>query len=694
MSSDLRDPSTATPFATKAEHDTAVTAAVTAAAGYYDNGTSVIDDATYDALLARIAAGTGTHGWAAGRLLDAVAGGTGSAGGEITHATPMLSLDNAFDDNDLRKFLTDANARLGRQVYWTVEPKMDGIAIAATYRNGKLVQVATRGDGTTGEDITHGCRTVDGLPQTLTEAVDVEVRGELILTNADLEASNVLREQHGDRPFANARNAVAGIVRSKHRTYDLPLSFACYDVLAGGMAAGERYYPARLMIARRLGIATAIDRLSAAAGGQLRRRAGQLLRRAAGLADVGDATQDVQTVIDTVELIGRLRDGLPFGIDGAVIKACEDADRVEIGMGNRAPKWARAYKYPALERVTTLLSITLQVGRTGVITPVAELEPVEVAGTIISRATLSNPLEAVRKDVRPGDRVWVRRAGDVIPEVTGVVDADAADRGPAWELPTACPRCDSPLDTQLRRWRCAAADCGVAEQVNFALSRKCLDVDGAGPKLVAALIDAGMVTDHADMFALDPAAVAQLPGMGATSAEKLEFEMAKAKDMPLSRQLVALGMRYCGTRLSTRIAAAFGTLDGVLAASVDDMCEIEGIGVERGASIVAELVELRPVIDKLVAAGVRTDEPTVQVAASAPLAGKKVCVTGTLPSMSRTDAQEAVVRLGGTVSSSVSKATDVLVAGEKAGSKLAKAEQFGIEVLDGATFEALVAAHS
>jgi DNA ligase (NAD+) len=657
------------PFATEAEYREALATASAAASAYYDGDASPLDDASYDALVARIAASeAATPAWGRSSVTTAVAAGA-SAGGEVTHERAMLSLDNVFSPEELAAFVARVHA-LAPGAELTLEPKLDGLAVSARYTAGQLVLVATRGDGTTGEDVTAQARGIAGLPDTLATPLDLEVRGEVFMTEDDFTAANELREAHGEALFANPRNAAAGSLRARDRAYRVPLSFAAYDAYGEQLPGSHRAAMSEL---DRLGFATA-----------------------GALIGVAPASAKADELAAQVAALGERRETLPFGIDGAVIKCDASTAREVLGFTGRAPRWASAYKYPATERLTRLIDIELQVGRTGVVTPVAKLEPVQVGGVTVTSATLSNPSEVARKDVRIGDTVWVRRAGDVIPEVVGP-QLDARPEGTEpWALPDACPRCAAVLDTSQRRWRCANRTCGVAEAIRYFGSRKAMDIDGLGTAVVAQLVEQGLVTDVADLYRLTLTQLTGLERVGATSAANLLARLEASRSQPLSRVLTGLGMRTCGSRLSRRIAKVHPSLEKVAALGASELSEIEGIGAEKAAIIATELVEFAPVIDKLIALGVATTEPVVGAASPAgtalPLAGLKVCVTGSVPGMTRDQAQARVEELGGTAVSSVSKATALLVAGDGAGSKSAKAASLGVPVLDAAAFAALTEA--
>ena len=655
-----------TAIASRAQLDELVSAALEVAEAYYRTGDSPWDDATYDAVIARVTAALDANpSWESpqtAQLLQHVAGGT--AAGDVAHSRPMLSLDNVFTDEDLDTFATRA---AGGPLL--VSPKLDGMAAAGLYVDGELVQVITRGDGIAGEDVTAQARHIAGLPSQLAASASFEVRGEIFLTDDDFTFDNELRVEHGDKAFVNARNGVAGVLRGRDRAYQMRASFAAYDVI--GLGEDQTSHAGRLAALAPFGVASVLDLLTE--------------------LDIEPALIEPADVVARVAQIGTVRAGLGYGIDGAVARL-DDVDAcAALGFTSKAPRWATAFKFPPAERLTTLEAIELQVGRTGVLTPVAKLTPVHVGGTTVTSVTCSNPLEVVRKDLRIGDKVWVRRAGDVIPEIVGVALDQRAPDATAWVPPANCPRCDSLLDTSSRRWRCVQPGCGVIEAMAHIASRKALDIDGLGRERIIAMHAAGLVTDVGDLFTLTAEQLEPLPRFGAKSAAALVANIQAARDKPLSRLLAGLNLLSVGSRLGRRIAAVLPTLEQVRAADVETLGAIDGIGEVRAEQILASLEANTVALDKLEALEVATTEPQVEDATGGdrPLDGLKVVVTGSLPSMSRTDAQAHVEALGGTVSSGVSKTTGLLVAGEKAGSKLTKAQSLGVPVLDGAAFEAL-----
>ncbi|BCJ47097.1 DNA ligase 2 [Actinoplanes ianthinogenes] len=679
------DAAHAAPFGTADDYRAATERIRGAAAAYYEGTDLAMDDATYDALLARVTATEQAQpGWVvAGSPAQVVAAGGGVVG-DVEHSTPMLSLANVFDEEELRAWAARLDRVIGRPAAgYTVEPKIDGMAIAARYVDGRLVQVATRGDGRAGEDVTAQARSVAGLPAELTRPVTVEVRGEVFMTDADFAEANELRTAHGGAPFANPRNAAAGTLRAQDRAYLAPLSFLAYAVhdLPGG--EGLTHSAAMAAIAE-LGVSTT--------GGS-----------AAGMA----VCTTVDELVAAIASLGALRDKLGFDIDGVVIKADSPADRDAAGSSSRAPRWAIAYKFPADTRTSKLLGIDVQVGRTGVITPVAVIQAVQVGGVTVTSATLHNFDDLVRRDVRVGDTVFVRRAGEVIPEITGAkLDERPADAVP-FAAPEVCPRCGGEIDRSQKRWRCTQGRaCGATESLAYFAARDSMDIEGLGDKVIRALVAAGMVTDPADLYTLDLDAVAQLERMGRTSATKLLANIEGSKKQPLSRVLTGLGVRMTGRSMSRRLARHFGSMDALCAATVEQLQEVEAVGPERAATIAAELADLAPVIAKLTERGINMVEPgvtpyaersTVVEGAHLPLqkpdgSPMTVVVTGSVPGLTRTEGNEAVERLGGKSSGSVSKRTDLVVVGDGAGSKAAKAEELGLRIMPSDRFAALLAA--
>ncbi|MEV8094427.1 NAD-dependent DNA ligase LigA [Kitasatospora sp. NPDC085879] len=671
---DMKD---AAALATHAAYADAVATAVQAAAAYYADGATPLGDDEYDALLRSIEAYEQAHPGDA--LPDSPTGKVagGAAVGDVPHTVPMLSLDNVFSAEELAAWAAGLERRLGRPVDgWCVEPKLDGLAVAARYRQGRLVRLITRGDGLAGEDIGHAADAVLGLPQHLAEPLDLELRGEVLLTQSQFEHANEVRTAHGATPFANPRNGAAGTLRAKDRPYRIELTFFAY----GAIGLGE------------LGHSALLDRLAALGA-----------NTAATTAARPGRCESVDEVRQRIDAIAALRATLPFGIDGIVVKADAAADQEQAGAGSRAPRWAVAYKLPAVHKVTRLLGVEWNVGRTGVIAPRAVLEPVEVDGVTITYATLHNPADITRRGLLIGDQVFVHRAGDVIPRVEApLVEQRTGEEQPI-VFPAACPRCGDAIDTSQQRWRCVRGrGCQAVASIRYAVGRDQLDVEGLGGTRAVQLVEAGLVADLADLFTLTREQLLTLDRMGETSADNLLAAIEEARTRPLNRVFCALGVLGTGRSMSRRIAAHFGSMAAIRAADTETLAEVDGIGPEKATVIVAELVALAPVLDKLAARGVGTavTPPAATAAASedgpaGPLAGEAVVVTGSmtgpLADLSRNQINELIERAGGKASSSVSKRTTLLVAGEKAGSKRAKAEELGIRVMSPDELAELVA---
>ncbi|AUG80433.1 DNA ligase [Kitasatospora sp. MMS16-BH015] len=677
-----------TPLPSPAAYAAAVSSAVRAATAYYTDGSTPLGDDEYDALLRAILAYEQEH---PDEVLPESPSGKvagGSVQGDVPHSVPMLSLDNVFSDEELAEWAAGLERRLGRPVAaWCVEPKLDGLAVAARYQGGQLVQLLTRGDGLAGEDITHAAEAVLGLPATLAEPLDLELRGEVLLTTAQFDEANRIRTEHGATPFAHPRSGAAGTLRAKDRPYRIELTFFAY----GAVGLDHLDHSALLEALAALGAHTAAGTPAAPL-------------RCADLAQVGQR----------IAAITALRSALPFGIDGVVVKADAGADQQAAGSGSRAPRWAVARKLAAEHKVTRLLAVEWNVGRTGIIAPRAVLEPVVIDGVTVTYATLHNPADITRRGLMLGDQVFVYRAGDVIPRV----EAPLADQRTGAEteivFPEACPRCEDAIDSSEQRWRCVRGRaCQAVASVRYAAGRDQLDIEGLGGTRAVQLVESGLVSDLADLFTLTKEQLLTLDRMGEVSADNLLAAIETARGAALHRVFCALGVRGTGRTMSRRIAAHFGSLAAIRAADADTLAEVDGIGPEKARLISAELLSLAPLLDRLAAQGVGTQvaEPqrTAAVAAegdgetvgagplAGPLTGETVVVTGSmtgpLAALSRTEVNELVERAGGKSSSSVSQRTTLLVAGEKAGSKRAKAESLGIRILSPEEFAELVADH-
>ncbi len=606
----------------------------------------------------------------------------------VRHAVPMLSIRTQTDTEASGALAFDARVRRELElaeadppVEYAAELKFDGLAINLRYERGVLVQAATRGDGETGEDVTQNIRTIGQIPLRLTgtEAAVLEVRGEVYMRRDDFEALNEAQRAKGEKTYVNPRNTAAGAVRQLDPavTASRPLSFFAYGL--GEVQGWEvpATHAALLDALQALGVPVCADRA--------------VVHGADGLVAFHRA-------------MGEKRDALPFDIDGVVYKVNARALQQRLGFVSREPRWAVAHKYPAQEQMTVLRDIDIQVGRTGKLTPVAKLEPVFVGGTTVSNATLHNEDETRRKDVRIGDTVIVRRAGDVIPEVVGVVlERRPADAGEPFDLYKRlqghCPVCGSDIAREEGEvdWRCSGGLYCPAQRkqaiLHFA-QRRALDIEGLGDKLVDQLVDAGIVRTLPELYTLGLSKLTALERMGEKSAANLLAGLEKSKQTTLARFLYGLGIRHVGETTAKDLAKHFGGIDRVMDASVEQLLEVNDVGpvVAQSLRTFFDQPHNREVVEQLRAVGVRWDEHDGHRpdASALPLAGKTLVLTGTLPTLSRDEAKDLIEAAGGKVSGSVSKKTHFVIAGDEAGSKLDKARELGVTVLDEAGLRALL----
>lgn len=656
-----------------------------AAASYYgDSGEVTMEDAEYDALLDLIQESVDAHPeWSTedhvDELLNAVSAGT-VAGGGVHHEIPMLSLAKTTSLSELAAFIESLP-----QGFVVVEPKVDGIASVAKYVDGVRVQVATRGDGQTGEDITSkiDALTVTGLPKTLATPVTVEVRGEIYMSPADFEFSNAARVASGGEPFANPRNATSGTVMRETVRYAARVSFAAYEFFG---ERAEDSYTSRINEASSLGFSVARDLLP----------------------ESKENNGVTTSIVDVVAEFGVARSNgeIAAPTDGCVIKVNSTKARNDLGSGSRTPRWAMAFKFDALRSVTRLLDIERAVGRTGNLSYTAILEPVAVAGSIVGRSTLHNAAFIAERDLRIGDKVVLYKAGDVIPRVDAPVISARGTNVVAYVPLTTCPGCSEELDRSGAIWRCHTASCSIAAAISYAVSRDCLDVDGFSTAIADALVESEMVTRLSDIFYLSQASLAALPMgttstgsirvLGNTTAAKILAGLEASKNQSLARIVCSLGIKMTGRGMSRRLAAAFGSMDALVNATEREFLNkgIDAVGPARATAFVRGFSMMSEDIARMAAAGVKMVEEVTPATAEAsdapkPLAGMKVVVTGTVPGLSRNEAAEAVERLGGIPSGSVSKATSLVVVGEGAGSKAAKAEELGVRIMAAEEFAAL-----
>ncbi|MGJ8523122.1 DNA ligase [Carnimonas sp. R-84981] len=591
----------------------------------------------------------------------------------VTHSVRMLSLDNAFSDDELSAFVKRAATRLGsdpESLTFCCEPKLDGLAVSLIYRDGKLVQGATRGDGSTGEDITRNVRTIRSIPLKLS-GHDIpsllEVRGEVFIGHSGFEGMNERARKENGKVFANPRNAAAGSLRQLDPsiTNDRPLEFFAYQVAQLEGAEWADTHSAMMARLREFGF-----------------------RSNPELAIV----QGASGIIDFCQRMGERRASLDYDIDGAVLKIDSLAQQAELGFVSRAPRWAIAFKFPAEERITTLNDVEFQVGRIGTLTPVAKLEPVQVAGVTVTNATLHNMDEVARLDVRIGDQVIVRRAGDVIPQIVKVVIEQRPDNTRDIVMPERCPVCGSQIE-RLEGEVAARCSGGLfcpaqrKESLQHFASRKALDIDGLGEKLIDVLVEREMVKTPADLFRLGVAELAELPRMAEKSASNLVAALDKARSTTLARFIYAIGIREVGEATAAVLATRFGSLDALMSAELEQLMSVPDIGpiVARHIHTFFRQQANVDTVKALQDEGVHWEEVEATDRPQ-PLEGQTWVLTGTLEQMTRDDAKERLQQLGAKVAGSVSKKTSCVVAGPGAGSKLAKAEQLEVEVIDEATF--------
>ncbi len=644
-----------------------------------------IADAEYDALFNELAALEAAHPElvtadsptqrVGSKVLDAFA--------PVTHRVPMLSLANAFTAEDAQNF--DRRCReglgiVGEEIEYACEPKFDGLAITLAYVDGVFVQGATRGDGAVGEDVTENLRTVRSIPLSLsakngTVPKLIEVRGEVLMLKKDFQSLNERQAKKGEKLFVNPRNAAAGTLRQldSKLTASRPLAFFAYGIGAtDGVDLPESH-------------AAMMDWLESLRFPVTRER-----RVVRGLAGLLDFYQD----------IGSRRPQLPFEIDGVVYKVNSFAAQEKLGFVSRAPRFATAHKFPAEEATTVLLGIDVQVGRTGAITPVARLQPVFVGGTTVSNATLHNEDEIRRKDLKIGDTVIVRRAGDVIPEVAAVIYAKRPADAQNFVMPTHCPQCNSLIEKLEGEAiaRCTGGLFCPAQRkqalLHFA-GRRAVDIEGLGDKLVEQIVDANLVRTPADVYRLGLTALSNLERMAEKSANNLLAAIEKSKKTTLAKFLFGLGIRHVGESTAKDLAKHFGNLDAIMDASVEALLDVNDVGpvVAQSLRNFFDQPHNREVAEQLRACGVTWPENEYVEASSAgeastggAFAGKTAVLTGTLPTLSRDEAKEKLEAAGAKVAGSVSKKTDFVIAGAEAGSKLEKAIELGVTVLDEAQF--------
>ncbi len=635
---------------------------------YYEQDNPVISDFEYDALMRQLRALEQAHPeWDSDDSPTHTVGGA-AAFSPVTHPVPMESLNDVFSPEELLAFDRRVREGVGDDVAYVLEPKVDGLSVALTYEAGRLVSAATRGDGVTGENVTHNVLTIEGLPTTLPNApAHLIVRGEVYLARAAFEELNARRKTSGEPLFKNPRNAAAGSLRQLDArvTAERKLSLVLFNVQEMSGREAQTH-------------AETLDMLAAL-----------------GLPVLPyQVFSDLGQVIEAIAQMGERRGDFPFDMDGAVVKVNSLAQRRQLGRTARAPRWAAAFKYPPEKKKTGLVGIDIQVGRTGVLTPKAVLEPVTLAGTTVSYATLHNADYIAERDIRIGDTVWVQKAGEIIPEVLCVELSLRPDGTTPYLFPSVCPACGAPAvrEDMEAAVRCTGAECPATLHraiVHFA-SRDAMDIEGLGPATVAALIEAGLVKTVADLFELSEQDLLQLPGFQKRSSDNLTQNLRLTKTRDLSRLLFALGIRQAGQKAAVILARHFGSMDALMAATVEEMTGLFDIGGVIAQNVFDYFAQpsARHLIDQLKRHGVNMRFTGAPI--SDRYQGTTWVLTGTLSRHSRKQAQERIEALGGSVSGSVSKKTDYVVAGEEAGSKLVKAQALGVKILSEDEWEALM----
>ncbi len=590
---------------------------------------------------------------------------------KVEHKTPMLSLGNAFNETDLRDFDRRVRQAIGnQQVRYVCELKIDGLAVSLHYENGIFVKGATRGDGQTGEDITQNLKTIRSIPLRLARPLSLEVRGEAFMPKRAFEKLNKEREERGEALFANPRNSAAGSLRQLDPKIAASRSLDIF-IYGIGDLQGESVesHSEGLALLESLGFKVNPERR------------------------VFDSIDDVIAFVNSWT---EKRPQLPYEIDGMVIKVDSYAQQQELGFTAKSPRWATAYKFPAEEAVTILEGIEVSVGRTGTVTPTALLKPVSLAGTTVKRASLHNEDIIREKGLLIGDHVVVKKAGDIIPEIVAVLPERRTGDEVSFQMPTHCPECGSELVRieEEVALRCINPMCPaqIREGMIHFVSRAAMNIEGLGEKVVAQLYNQGIIHSVADLYDLHQQrdVLLQMERMGEKSVDNLLAAIEASKENSVERLLFGLGIRLVGAKAAKVLAEHFGDLDGIMQASEEELTQIDEIGPKMAASIVNYFAQpqAQAVVERLKAAGVNMTYKGVRVESgeNLPFAGKTIVLTGTLASMSRQEAEEKIARLGGKVTGSVSKKTDLVIAGEKAGSKLEKAEKLGVAVMDEAGF--------
>ncbi len=640
---------------------------------YYEKDAPEISDYEYDALFRELVELEEKY-----PELDSPTSPTKRVGGKaldkfekFTHSVKMGSLTDVFSEDELCDFIDKTNKILGENTEYSVEPKIDGLSVSLIYENGVFVKGATRGDGIVGEDVTENLRTVRSIPLTLKEKLPyVNVRGEVYMPRRVFDELNAEREELGIQLFANPRNAAAGSLRQLDPKIAASRRL---EIFVFNLQEGSLYLDGRACKTH----TESLDRLDELGFTTLPRRKKL----------VGESA-----ICGYVRELGEARPELEFDMDGAVVKVNDLKDRVTVGEGTATPKWAVAFKYPPEEKITTIESISIQVGRTGVLTPIANLTPVRLAGSTVSRATLHNGNFIKEKDIRVGDKVVVRKAGEIIPEIVESIKSERAGDAPEFEMPTVCPSCHHPVSRDTAgdgtAIRCTYLGCPAqnSRSITHFASKGAMNIDGLGPQVVELLLANEKIKDIADLYSLTVEDIEPLERMGRKSAENLISAIEKSKSAGLERLLYALGIRQIGEVAAEEIAAKMQTLDNVISASFEDFANMSDIGDITASAIVEFFSDERvlELCERLREAGVSFN--AVKEKKSNVFEGLTFVLTGTLPTMTRDGASELIKERGGKVSGSVSKKTSYVLAGEEAGSKLTKANDLGITVIDEEAF--------
>ncbi len=581
----------------------------------------------------------------------------------VEHPQPMLSLDNTYNEDELRDFDRRVRDILGNiEFTYAVEMKFDGASIRLRYENGEFRLGATRGDGSMGDEITKNLKTISDIPLKVDTDIDIlEIRGEAYMEKEAFVRLNEYRDEQGLQPFANPRNSTAGSLKMQdpREVARRPIRFFAFDLLL----EDQSEYPtqkSKMDLLKKLGFP---------------------------VSKHFKVCRSIDEIFSVIEEWDTVRHELPYEIDGVVIKVNEDRYRDELGSTSKAPRWAIAYKFEAEQASTLLESITLQVGRLGKITPVAELKAVQLAGTTVKRASLHNEDEILRKDIRPGDTVVIEKAGEIIPQVLSVVNPDREGRAPSFSMPDNCPACSEKLeklDDEVA-WRCINPQCPpqVRERIKHFSSRDAMDIDGLGEAIVEQLIDADLITTYADLYSLKKQDLIPLERMAEKSAQNLIDAIQKSKEQPLERLIYAIGIRFVGKTVAKDLASHFKSMDNLMKSTEEEMTQIDSIGPKIAESVTLFFGHEKnlQLIEQLRQAGLNFEMSKSDVLSNV-LENKRFVLTGTLPSLTRKDASELIEKHGGKTSSSVSSNTDFLLAGESAGSKLTKAQKLGVPILN------------